>query len=298
MSGARIIDGRAEAAKIRAVVRDGVEQLARDHAVVPGLAVVLANDNSASRVYVSTKTRRAADVGIKSFGYELPPQTTEAELLRLLDELNAREDVHGILVQLPLPPHIDAGKVLEKIDPRKDVDGFHPYNAGRLAIGRPALVPCTPRGCVLLAKTIYQSLRGLEVVILGRSTIVGRPAAQLFLMEHCTTTIAHSATRDVAAVARRADILVAAVGRAQLVTAEWIKPGATVIDVGINRIHGDARGNRIVGDVDFESASLVAGAITPVPGGVGPMTVALLLENTVHCAREQLMSRQRRGEVA
>jgi len=295
---ARIIDGRTEAAKIRAAVRESVSVLVRDHGLVPGLAVVLVGDNSASRVYVRTKTRHAEDAGIKSFGYTLPPETTERDLLLLLDELNAREDVHGILVQLPLPSQIKAERVLERIDPRKDVDGFHPYNAGRLAIGKPTLVPCTPRGCVLLSKTVHSSLRGLEVVILGRSIIVGRPAAQLFLAEDCTTTIAHSGTRDVAKVARRADVLVAAVGRAQLVTAEWIKPGATVIDVGINRIQGDGTGNRIVGDVDFQSASRVAGAITPVPGGVGPMTVALLLENTVQCAREQLAIRQRRGVVA
>lgn len=298
MSEARIIDGRAEAAKVRAQVRDGVTQLQRDHGVVPGLAVVLVGDNSASRVYVRTKTRHASDVGIRSFGYELPSQTSERDLLLLLGELNAREDVHGILVQLPLPPHIKAERVVEAIDPGKDVDGFHPQNAGLLAIGKPALVPCTPTGCVWLAKTVHPSLRGLETVVLGRSTIVGRPAARLFLLEDCTTTVAHSATRNIEAVSRRADILVAAIGRAQLVTGEWIKPGATVIDVGINRVQDETGASRIVGDVDFASASKVAGAITPVPGGVGPMTVAFLLQNTLQCARMKLSLPRTRGEVA
>lgn len=300
MSGSvHIIDGRTEAAKVRAQVRQGVEQLQREHAVVPGLAVVLVGENSASRVYVRTKTRHAADVGIKSFGYDLPADTSERDLLLLLAELNAREDVHGILVQLPLPPHINADRVVDAIDPQKDVDGFHPQNAGLLAIGKPALVPCTPTGCIWLAKTVHPSLRGLETVVLGRSTIVGRPAARLFLLEDCTTTVAHSATRNIQEVARRADILVAAMGRAQLVTAEWIKPGATVIDVGINRIQDETGQSKIVGDVDFASASRVAGAITPVPGGVGPMTVAFLLQNTLQCARMQLAKpRTTTGEVA
>ncbi len=296
---ARIIDGRAEAAKVRAEVLEGVTQLQRDRGIVPGLAVVLVGDNSASRVYVKTKTRRAADVGIKSFGYELPASTSERDLLVLLDELNARDDIHGILIQLPLPSHIKVDRVVEAIDPAKDVDGFHPNNAGLLAIGKPNLVPCTPTGCVRLAKTVQPSLRGLEVVVLGRSTIVGRPAAQLFLLENCTTTVAHSQTRNIEEVARRGDILVAAIGRAELVTAEWIKPGATVIDVGINRIRDETGQSKIVGDVDFASASRVAGAITPVPGGVGPMTVAFLLHNTLQCARMKLsLPRTTRGEVA
>ena len=294
-----IIDGRAEAAKVRAQVREGVEQLQRAHGVVPSLAVILVGDNSASRVYVRTKTRHAADVGIKSFGYDLPADTAEGDLLMLIAELNAREDVHGILVQLPLPPQIKAHRVVEALDPLKDVDGFHPQNAGMLAIGKPALVPCTPTACVWLAKTVHPSLRGLETVVLGRSTIVGRPAARLFLLEDCTTTVAHSATRNIQEVARRADILVAAMGRAKRVTAEWIKPGATVIDVGINRIQDETGQSKIVGDVDFASASRVAGAITPVPGGVGPMTVAFLLQNTLQCARMQLSKpRTTTGEVA
>jgi methylenetetrahydrofolate dehydrogenase (NADP+)/methenyltetrahydrofolate cyclohydrolase len=246
---------------------------------------VIVGDDPASHVYVRTKTKAAKDAGIRSIEYKLAVETPEAELLALLDELNARDDVHGILVQLPLPKHISADRIIYAIDPGKDVDGFHPVNAGLLALGKPALVPCTPRGCVMLAKTIHASLQGLETVIVGRSTIVGRPAAQLFLIEDCTTTVAHSRTRDIEAVCRRADLLVVAAGKPELVKENWIKPGATVIDVGVNRVVKDNGAIRIVGDVDFESASRVAGAITPVPGGVGPMTVALLLENTLQCAR-------------
>ena len=284
-SRARVIDGAAEAAIVRDRVREGVSRLEREHGIIPRLAVVLVGDNAASRVYVRTKTRRAADAGIRSFGYDLPAETPERELLALLRELNERDDVHGILVQLPLPAQIDTEHVLRAVDPNKDVDGFHPQNAGLLALGKPALVPCTPKGCVMLARTVNPALQGLEVVIVGRSTIVGRPAAQLFLMEDCTTTVAHSKTRNIEEVCRRADILVVAAGKAKLVNESWVKPGATVIDVGINRVHGEGGVTRIVGDVDFESASRVAGAITPVPGGVGPMTVALLLENTLQCAR-------------
>jgi len=285
---ARVIDGAAEASIVRDRVREGVGRLEREHGVVPGLAVVLVGDNAASRVYVRTKTRRAADVGIRSFGYDLPSGTSEPELLALLRELNQRADVHGILVQLPLPPHIATEHVLRAVNPAKDVDGFHPQNAGLLALGKPSLVPCTPKGCVMLARTVHPVLQGMEVVIVGRSTIVGRPAAQLFLMEDCTTTIVHSKTRDIEHVCRRADILVVAAGKAGLVNEAWIKPGATVIDVGINRVHDESGLTRIVGDVDFASASRVAGAITPVPGGVGPMTVALLLENTLQCARMEV----------
>jgi len=287
-----LIDGVAQAAIVRNRVREGVEELRRTHGFVPGLAVVLAGDNAASRVYVRTKTKHAGDAGIASFGFDLPPETSEKELLGLLHNLNARDDVHGILVQLPLPPQIDPERVVRAIDPQKDVDGFHPINAGLLALGRPALVPCTPKGCVMLARTVHPELRGLEVVIVGRSTIVGRPAAQLFLMENCTTTVAHTATRNIEAVCRRAEILVVAAGKAELVKENWIQPGATVIDVGVNRVVKDNGAIRIVGDVDFESASRVAGAITPVPGGVGPMTVALLLENTLQCARMKAGIRQ------
>ena len=295
---ARLIDGKAEAAKVRERVREGVAELQREHGITPGLAVVLVGDNSASRVYVQTKTRQAADAGIASLGFELPSEATQDELVALLAQLNAREDVHGILIQLPLPPQIDTEAILEAIDPEKDVDGFHPLNAGLLAIGKPSLVPCTPIGCVSLAKTVHPSLRGLETVILGRSMIVGRPAARLFLMEDCTTTVAHSRTRNAPEVCRRADILVVAIGRAQFVTGEWIKPGATLIDVGINRVHDASGKSRIVGDVDFASAAKVAGAITPVPGGVGPMTVALLLRNTLQCARMKVAKNRTRGEVA
>jgi len=284
-SAPRIIDGAAYAATVRASVRDGVIALERERSVVPTLAVVIVGDDPASHVYVRTKTKAAKDAGIRSIEYKLAVETPEAELLALLDELNARDDVHGILVQLPLPKHISADRIIYAIDPGKDVDGFHPVNAGLLALGKPALVPCTPRGCVMLAKTIHASLQGLETVIVGRSTIVGRPAAQLFLIEDCTTTVAHSRTRDIEAVCRRADLLVVAAGKPELVKENWIKPGATVIDVGVNRVVKDNGAIRIVGDVDFESASRVAGAITPVPGGVGPMTVALLLENTLQCAR-------------
>ena len=295
----RLIDGIAEAANIRRSVRDGVAHLKLEHGIAPGLAVVLVGEDPASKIYVRTKTRHAGEVGINSFGYDLPEQTSESDLLRLIDELNARDDVHGILVQLPAPRHIRAEKILRAIDPTKDVDGFSPENVGLLAMGKPALVPCTPKACVILAKTVHPLLRGLEVVIVGRSTLVGRPALQLFLLEDCTPTLTHTATRNIAAVCRRADILVVAAGRAELVTEEWVKPGSTVIDVGINRVAGDSGKSRVVGDVDFVSVSKVAGAVTPVPGGVGPMTVALLLDNTLQCARARLGLRSTpRGEVA
>jgi methylenetetrahydrofolate dehydrogenase (NADP+)/methenyltetrahydrofolate cyclohydrolase len=292
-SAPRIIDGAAYAATVRGRVRDGVDALGREHGIVPGLAVVIVGDDPASHVYVRTKTKAAKDAGIRSIEYKLSAETPEAELLALLRELNERDDVHGILVQLPLPKHISADRIIYSIDPTKDVDGFHPQNAGLLALGKPALVPCTPRGCVMLAKTVHESLRGLEAVVVGRSTIVGRPAAQLLLTEDCTITVAHSQTRDIESVCRRADLLVVAAGKPELVKENWIKPGATVIDVGVNRVVKDNGAIRIVGDVDFESASRVAGAITPVPGGVGPMTVALLLENTLQCARMKAGSPQR-----
>jgi methylenetetrahydrofolate dehydrogenase (NADP+)/methenyltetrahydrofolate cyclohydrolase len=295
----RLIDGIAESASIRKSVREGVAQLQAEHAVVPGLAVVLVGDDPASKIYVRTKTRHAAEAGIASFGYDLPEQTSERDLLAMIAELNARDDIHGILVQLPLPRHIRSDRILRAIDPTKDVDGFAPENVGLLGMGKPALVPCTPKACVILAKTVHRSLRGMEVVIVGRSTLVGRPAAQLFLLQDCTPTITHTATQNIAAVCRRADILVVAAGKPELVTEEWVKPGSTVIDVGINRVAGESGTSRIVGDVDFVSVSRVAGAITPVPGGVGPMTVALLLDNTLQCARARLGLRSTlRGEVA
>jgi methylenetetrahydrofolate dehydrogenase (NADP+)/methenyltetrahydrofolate cyclohydrolase len=284
---AHIIDGTAQAASLRAELRDSVAAYAARHGQAPGLAVVLVGDDPASGVYVRTKLRQAAEVGIRSIEHVLPAATTEAELLALLDTLNARADVHGILVQLPLPRHIAADAVLRRVRPEKDVDGFHPENAGRLAIGQPALVPCTPAGSMRLIQSVEKNLRGLHAVVLGRSTIVGRPMAQLLLLADCTVTIAHSGTRDLPALARTADILVAAIGRPHFVTADWIKPGAIVIDVGINRVAADGGKPRLVGDVDTTAAMAVAGAITPVPGGVGPMTVATLLANTLLCAELQ-----------
>jgi len=279
---ARIIDGKAIAAALRGKVAAEVARLAQ-HSLVPGLAVVLVGHNPASEIYVGSKTKMTAEAGMRSFDQRLPATASEAELLALIGRLNADPAVHGILVQLPLPPQIDPHKVIAAIDPRKDVDGFHPMNSGRLATGLPALVPCTPLGCVILAKTVRPSLAGLEAVVIGRSNIVGKPLAQLLIGESATVTIAHSKTRDLPMVCRRADVLFAAVGRPQLVQREWIKPGATVIDVGINRVEIDGK-SRIVGDVAFAQASEVAGAITPVPGGVGPMTIACLLVNTLRAA--------------
>ena len=285
---ARIIDGKAEAAALRARLAEEVKSLQASHGVTPGLAVVLVGEDPASQVYVRNKAAQTREAGMASFEHRLPDTTSEAELLALVAELNARADVHGILVQLPLPAQISADKVLQSIAPEKDVDGFHPVNAGLLAIGKPGMVPCTPLGCLMLAKGVHEKLRGLDVVVVGRSTIVGRPAAQLFLGESCTVTIAHSGTRDLPATCRRADILVVAVGKPELVRGDWIKPGATVIDVGINRIDKPGGGTRLVGDVAFAEAMEVAGAVTPVPGGVGPMTIACLLANTLTCAKRSV----------
>ena len=287
MSEARIIDGKALAAQVQEKVAAAVLHLRRQHDLVPGLAVVLVGDDPASRVYVRNKGRRTLEAGMKSFEYRLPADTTEEALLERIRLLNESPEVHGILVQLPLPRQVDPARVIDAIDPDKDVDGFHVINAGRLAVGQPGLVPCTPLGCVLLAKQARESLEGLEAVIIGRSNIVGKPLAQLLLNENCTVTIAHSRTRDLPAVARRADVLVAAVGRAELVRGDWIKPGATVIDVGINRVERQDGKAKLVGDVAFDEARKVAGAITPVPGGVGPMTIAMLLVNTVQAACRQ-----------
>jgi methylenetetrahydrofolate dehydrogenase (NADP+) / methenyltetrahydrofolate cyclohydrolase len=281
---ARIIDGKAIAAELRAKVAAEVRRLSSEHHLVPGLAVVLVGNNPASESYVGSKAKMTVEAGMRSFDHRLPQTASEAELLALVQRLNADPSVHGILVQLPLPRQIDAQQVLATIDPGKDVDGFHPINAGRLASGLPALVPCTPLGCILLAKAVLPALTGLEAVVIGRSNIVGKPLAQLLLAENATVTVAHSKTRDLPAVCRRADVLFAAVGRPQMVRGDWIKRGATVIDVGINRI-SDANGkSRLVGDVAFEEASQVAGAITPVPGGVGPMTIACLMANTLRAA--------------
>ncbi|HWV83554.1 MAG TPA: bifunctional methylenetetrahydrofolate dehydrogenase/methenyltetrahydrofolate cyclohydrolase FolD [Hyphomicrobiaceae bacterium] len=284
MSGARLIDGKAIAAKLRADVAAAVAGLGREHGVTPGLAVVLVGDDPASEVYVRNKDRETRAAGMNSFEVKVPATTSEADLLAIVDGLNRRPDVDGILVQLPLPPHIDAGRVIEAIDPAKDVDGFHPINAGRLASGQPALVPCTPLGCIILAKSVQPDLTGLEAVVIGRSNIVGKPVAQLLLAENCTVTIAHSRSRSLPGIAQRADLLVAAVGRPEMIRGDWIKPGAIVIDVGINRVPGEGGKNRLVGDVYFEDARKVAGAITPVPGGVGPMTIACLLRNTLAAA--------------
>ncbi|MBV9234442.1 MAG: bifunctional methylenetetrahydrofolate dehydrogenase/methenyltetrahydrofolate cyclohydrolase FolD [Xanthobacteraceae bacterium] len=282
---ATVIDGKAIAAETRAQVAVEVARLSRDHRVVPGLAVVLVGNNPASEVYVGSKKKMTVEAGMKSFDHHLPEQVSEAELLALIARLNADPAVNGILVQLPLPQQIDAQKVLNAIDPGKDVDGFHPLNAGRLATGLPALVPCTPLGCIILAKSVRQSLAGLDAVVVGRSNIVGKPLAALLIGESATVTVAHSKTRDLPEVCRRADLLFAAVGRPEMVKGDWVKPGATVIDVGINRVPSATPGKtRIVGDVDYAGAAERAGAITPVPGGVGPMTIACLLVNTVRAA--------------
>jgi methylenetetrahydrofolate dehydrogenase (NADP+)/methenyltetrahydrofolate cyclohydrolase len=281
---ARIIDGKAIAARLRGKIADEVARLRAAHGLVPGIAVLQVGDNPASDVYVRTKSKAVAEAGMRAFDRKLPANTSEAELRDLVAKLNADAQVNGILVQLPLPPHIDSHKIIAAIDPDKDVDGFHPLNIGRLASGLPALVPCTPLGCVLLAKTVHASLAGLEAVVIGRSNIVGKPVAQLLLAENATVTIAHSKTRDLPAVCRRADLLVAAIGKPELVRGDWIKPGATVIDVGINRVAGEGGKSRIVGDVAYAEAATFAGAITPVPGGVGPMTIACLLLNTLYAA--------------
>ena len=283
MSGARIIDGKALAASLRERVAAQVAAL--DGTVRPGLAVVLVGEDPASAVYVRSKNRETQAAGMASFQHSLPADTGEAELLALVASLNRDPAVHGILVQLPLPDGIDSAKVLRAIDPAKDVDGFHPENVGALWTGAPALAPCTPRGCMtMLAEVHPDGLVGKRAVVVGRSNIVGKPMAALLLAQHCTVTLAHSRTPDLPDVCRGADILVAAVGRARMIEGDWVKRGATVIDVGINRVPVEEGRTRLVGDVDFAGASEVAGAITPVPGGVGPMTIACLLANTVTAA--------------
>ncbi|SEG53056.1 bifunctional methylenetetrahydrofolate dehydrogenase/methenyltetrahydrofolate cyclohydrolase FolD [Bosea lathyri] len=278
---ARIIDGKAAAAALRAEIGLEIAAIKSAGGSVPGLHVVLVGDDPASRVYVASKERLAAEIGMNSVAHRLPAETSEAELLAKIEALNADDSVDGILVQLPLPKHINSGAIIDAIDPAKDVDGLHPINAGRLAGGKEGLVPCTPLGCMLLLRQVLPTLAGLEAVVIGRSELVGRPVAQLLLQADCTVTIAHSRTRDLASVVRRADIVVAAVGRPHFVRADWIKPGATVIDVGINRLPD----GKLTGDVDFAQALNVAGAITPVPGGVGPMTIACLLRNTLTAFR-------------
>ncbi len=274
---ARIIDGKATAAALRAEIGREVAAIKAARGIVPGLHVVLVGEDPASKVYVASKEKLAVEIGMNSVAHRLPAETTEAELLAKLAELNADDAVDGILVQLPLPKHINTGRIIDAIDPAKDVDGLHPINAGLLAGGKNGLVPCTPLGCMLLLKQALPSLSGLDAVVIGRSELVGRPVAQLLLQADCTVTIAHSRTRDLAAAVKRADIVIAAVGRPRMVKGDWIKPGATVIDVGINRLPD----GKLTGDVDFAEAVQVAGAITPVPGGVGPMTIACLLKNTL-----------------
>lgn len=287
---AQIIDGKAMAAKVREAVAADVAALKRETGVTAGLAVVIVGDDPASHVYVRNKARSTVEVGMQSFEHRLPETTSEPELLDLIARLNRDASVHGILVQLPLPGQIDARRVIEAIDPDKDVDGFHPVNVGRLSAGERSLVPCTPSGCIILAKSVRADLKGVEAVVVGRSNIVGKPVAQLLLREDCTVTIAHSRTRDLPAVVRRADLVIAAVGRPEMVRGDWIKPGAIVIDVGINRVEGAGGKAKLVGDVAFDEAVKTAGAITPVPGGVGPMTIACLLQNTVIAARNLIGS--------
>jgi methylenetetrahydrofolate dehydrogenase (NADP+)/methenyltetrahydrofolate cyclohydrolase len=288
---ARLIDGAAIAAEIRERVAAAAAEIVEAHGRAPGLAAVLVGEDPASQIYVSTKVKQTQTAGMRSFEHRLAADTPEAEVVALVQRLNADPAVDGILVQLPLPPAIDSDRVIATVDPLKDVDGLTEVNAGRLALGRPGLRPCTPEGCVDLAKRTLGDLTGANVVVIGRSILVGRPAAQLFLAENCTVSVAHSKTRDLPGLCRTADILVAAIGRPLFLRGDWIKPGATVIDVGINRVPAPERGEgatRLVGDVAFEEALQVAGAITPVPKGVGPMTIAGLLRNTVRaaCARE------------
>jgi methylenetetrahydrofolate dehydrogenase (NADP+)/methenyltetrahydrofolate cyclohydrolase len=281
---ARIIDGKIIAAELRERVAAEVARVQRDHGLTPGLAVVLVGSDPASEVYVRSKHKQTQAAGMASFEHRLPADVAQGDLLALVGKLNADPMVHGILVQLPLPKGLDTDAVVNAIDPAKDVDGLHPNNAGRLAGGLPALSPCTPLGCIILTRTVHPSLEGLNAIVIGRSNLVGRPLVQLLLNENATVTIAHSRSRDLAKLCAQADLVYAAVGRPEMVRGDWIKPGATVIDVGINRLPGDDGKTRLVGDVAYAEALEVAGAITPVPGGVGQMTVACLLVNTLRAA--------------
>ena len=281
------IDGKAIAAKVRADVAKAVARIKAEHGFTPGLAVVLVGEDPASKVYVRNKAAQTVEVGMESVEHKLSEETSEAHLLDLVAKLNADPTVHGILVQMPLPKHINSSKVLESVDPAKDVDGFHPMNVGKLSIGERALAPCTPVGSIILAKSVKDDLTGLNAVVVGRSNIVGKPMVQLLLRENCTVTVAHSRTRDLPGVVRGADLVVAAIGKPEFVQGDWIKPGAIVIDVGINRITKPDGKGKLVGDVAFADAAKVASAITPVPGGVGPMTIACLLKNTVDAALMQ-----------
>jgi len=280
----KIIDGKAFAEKLRSEVARKVAAIEASDNIVPGLAVVLVGEDPASQVYVRNKGKQTVEVGMQSFEHKLPDSTSQNELMALIDKLNGDDSVHGILVQLPLPDQIDEKAVINRINPDKDVDGFHLNNVGRLAIGDPGIVPCTPLGCLMMAKDQLGDLSGMHAVVVGRSNIVGKPVASLLLAENCTVEITHSRTRNLKEECQRADILVAAVGRPEMIKGDWIKPGATVIDVGINRIEAEGGKTRLVGDVEFSSAQSVAGKITPVPGGVGPMTIACLLHNTLQQA--------------
>jgi len=278
---AQVIDGKAFAAEVRGKVAEHVARLKDKHDLVPGLAVVLVGEDPASQVYVRSKGKQTTEVGMKSVEHKLDIDTSEADLLALLEQLNNDDSINGILVQLPLPKHLDEDLIINSIDPAKDVDGFHISNVGLLGTGQKSMVPCTPLGCLMMLRHHHGSLSGMDAVVIGRSNIVGKPMAQLLLGDSCTVTIAHSRTKDLADVVRRADIVVAAVGRPEMVPGDWIKEGATVIDVGINRIEKDDGKTKLVGDVDYASVAERAGAITPVPGGVGPMTIACLLANTL-----------------
>ena len=281
---AEIIDGKAFAARVRGQVAEHVVRLKAEHAIIPGLAVVLVGEDPASQVYVRSKGKLTVEVGMHSVEHKLDVDTSEADLLAVIDQLNADTAIHGILVQLPLPDHLNEDLVISSISPAKDVDGFHISNVGLLGTGQKSMVPCTPLGCLMMLRDHFGSLSGCDAVVIGRSNIVGKPMAQLLLGDSCTVTIAHSRTKELADVVRRADIVVAAVGRAEMVPGDWIKPGAVVIDVGINRIPAPEKGEgkmKLVGDVDYATCAEVAGAITPVPGGVGPMTIACLLANTL-----------------
>lgn len=278
---AHLIDGKAFAAKVRGQVAEHVTKIKEEHNKIPGLAVVLVGEDPASQVYVRSKGKQTAEVGMNSYEHKLPADTSEADLLALLDQLNSDANVHGILVQLPLPKHLNEDLIINSIDPAKDVDGFHISNVGRLGTGQKSMVPCTPLGCLMMLREHHGSLSGKNAVVIGRSNIVGKPMAQLLLNDSCTVTIAHSRTQNIQEVTRQADIVVAAVGRPEMVKGDWIRDGATVIDVGINRIDKPDGGTRLVGDCDFASCAEKAGAITPVPGGVGPMTIACLLANTL-----------------
>jgi len=280
----QIIDGKQIAAELRARVQARATELRQRQGLVAGLAVVLVGEDPASHLYVDSKSQAAAEVGIRAFDHRLPSTTSTTELCRLVESLNANPEVHGILVQLPLPREVDERKVLDRVSFEKDVDGFHPLNVGKLAVGQDALVPCTPLGSLILIRHVVPELAGLRALVIGRSNIVGKPMAQLLLREHCTVTIAHSRTRDLPALCAQSDIVVAALGKPRAVRGQWLKPGSVVVDVGINRVPQETGKSRVVGDVDFESARGRAGYITPVPGGVGPMTIACLLLNTLNAA--------------